>query len=586
MKTVMVMFDTLSRRFLSVYGNNWVHTPNFERLVQKSTLFSHFYAGSVPCMPARRELHTGRYNFLHRSWGPLEPFDFSMIEALKTKGIYTHLVTDHSHYWEDGGSTYHSRYNTWEGFRGQEGDRWVPIVDSNKLDIPSQSNTNKKGISLYHNYANRTKQTSEEEMSSVKTVMAGVDFINKFHDSDNWLLQIECFDPHEPFIVPNKYLDLYQDDYIGDVFDWPPMAPITEETEEQKKHIIKRYAALISMCDAYLGKVLDKFDEYDLWKDTLLIVNTDHGFLMGEHNWYGKNLQPVYNEVSHLPFFMYDPRHNGPSIDLGLSRTIDIAPTILDFFKVDIPEQVLGTPLNQNKETQTALFGNFGAHVNITDSDFVYMRSPINKSNQPLNEYTLMPTHMRGFFNEKSLKKASLFNEFQFTKGIPVLKIPSTAFISGYKFGNKLFNQKTDYNQINNIDDITIELKMIEKLRVAMLEAEAPHEQFLRIGINKDRAMTAEELFQQRLERETDKLIDVNFETTPLQKAKIRYVRDLVPIENAKQVMEMISSQVNSGIAVDTAVVQVLTQMLSMRNMPKEYLGMLISSLEYADKED
>lgn len=68
-------------------------------------------------MPARRELHTGRYNFLHRSWGPMEPFDDSMPEILKDHGVHTHLTTDHYHYFEDGGATYHTRYRSYEAFR-------------------------------------------------------------------------------------------------------------------------------------------------------------------------------------------------------------------------------------------------------------------------------------------------------------------------------------------------------------------------------------------------------------------------------------------------------------------------------------
>jgi arylsulfatase A-like enzyme len=56
-------------------------------------------------MPARRDLHTGRLNFMHRSWGPLEPFDNSLPELLKKQGVYTHLVSDHLHYFEDGGAT-------------------------------------------------------------------------------------------------------------------------------------------------------------------------------------------------------------------------------------------------------------------------------------------------------------------------------------------------------------------------------------------------------------------------------------------------------------------------------------------------
>lgn len=75
-------------------------------------------------MPARRELHTGLYNFLHRSWGPLEPFDDSMPELLKENGIYTHLATDHQHYFEDSGATYHQRYSSWNFQRVQEGDLW------------------------------------------------------------------------------------------------------------------------------------------------------------------------------------------------------------------------------------------------------------------------------------------------------------------------------------------------------------------------------------------------------------------------------------------------------------------------------
>ena len=56
------------------------------------------FIGSFPCMPARREMHTGRYNFLHRSWGPLEPFDDSMPESLHQNGVHSHKVTDHHHY--------------------------------------------------------------------------------------------------------------------------------------------------------------------------------------------------------------------------------------------------------------------------------------------------------------------------------------------------------------------------------------------------------------------------------------------------------------------------------------------------------
>ena len=70
MKAVMIMFDSLNKRMLSPYGCTWVHTPNFRRLAAHTAMFDNFFVGSMPCMPARRELHTGRLNFLHRGWTP------------------------------------------------------------------------------------------------------------------------------------------------------------------------------------------------------------------------------------------------------------------------------------------------------------------------------------------------------------------------------------------------------------------------------------------------------------------------------------------------------------------------------------
>ena len=108
MRVIMIMYDSLNRNMLEPYGGSGVSTPNFKRLAEHTVTFDRCYAGSLPCMPARRELHTGRYNFLHRSWGPIEPFDDSMPEILNKNGIHSHLVTDHYHYFEDGGATYHT----------------------------------------------------------------------------------------------------------------------------------------------------------------------------------------------------------------------------------------------------------------------------------------------------------------------------------------------------------------------------------------------------------------------------------------------------------------------------------------------
>ena len=135
MKLVFVLFDSLNRKALEPYGGSYVKTPNFNRFAEKAITFDRHYVGSLPCMPARRDMHTGRINFLHRNWGPLEPFDNSFPDLIKSNGGYGHIITDHYHYFHDGGATYHTRYNSWEIVRGASTDDWKGIVEPNMEKI-------------------------------------------------------------------------------------------------------------------------------------------------------------------------------------------------------------------------------------------------------------------------------------------------------------------------------------------------------------------------------------------------------------------------------------------------------------------
>ena len=69
MKAIIILSDTINRRYLSAYGNPQVRTPNLSRLSERSHIFDAHWTGSAPCMPARRDLMTGRLGFLERNWG-------------------------------------------------------------------------------------------------------------------------------------------------------------------------------------------------------------------------------------------------------------------------------------------------------------------------------------------------------------------------------------------------------------------------------------------------------------------------------------------------------------------------------------
>ena len=172
MKTVFVVFDSLNRHMLGPYGGTKVPTPNFDRLAERTRVHDRHYVGSMPCMPARRDLMTGRLTFLHRSWGPLEPFDNAFPEILAGAGVHSHLITDHYHYWEDGGATYHTRYNSHEFFRGQESDPWKALLDAPMEKIqakyhPSQNDLGSRQ-NPYNYMVNREFITGEADFPSVQ----------------------------------------------------------------------------------------------------------------------------------------------------------------------------------------------------------------------------------------------------------------------------------------------------------------------------------------------------------------------------------------------------------------------------------
>lgn len=507
MKAVFILFDTLNLNSIGPYNQSIVKTPNFDRLAKKGITFDNHYVGSMPCMPARRELLTGRYNFLHRSWGPLEPFDNAFPEILSQQcNVYSHLVSDHSHYWEDGGATYHTRYDSVEMIRGQEKDAWKGIVEP----FPhwkEMYHSSQYEIALRHklrrNISNREFYKEYEKYPAVQTFNSGLEFLAINHQADNWFLQIETFDPHEPFQVPERFRVDYPTDYRGPTLDWPKYGS-SENTPEEVAELRANYSATIAHCDFQLGRVLDFFDEHNLWEDTLLVVTTDHGFLLGERELWGKNMMPVYNEIAHIPLIISHPDYFNMAGERrsSLTQTIDLMPFFLDYFGATVPPEVQGKSLSCTLEKdqpvrKAALYGLHGAAINVTDGRYTYFRYPSDIHSGNLNQYTLMPTHIQGFFSIDELKDMSLAGPFEFTKGVKVIKTPSTPLSPVYNrqgagvqidVETRLYDLEYDPLQQSKIVDEKIEMKMVQYIIELMKESDAPEELYERFELTRCKA--------------------------------------------------------------------------------------------------
>src|SRR5207247_8580338 len=122
--------------------------------------------------------------------------------------------------------------------------------------------------------------------------------------------------------------------------------------------------------------------------------------MLGERNCWAKVWMGWYEETSHTPLFIWDPRSGkrGERRRALVQPALDLGPTLLEFFSMEKCPDMLGLPLRESIESDTpiraaALFGHFGGDINITAGRFVYLRNAVYQTIHTFH-YPLLPTVM------------------------------------------------------------------------------------------------------------------------------------------------------------------------------------------------
>ncbi len=491
MRTIFIIMDSLNRHYISPYNKDaWVQTPNLDRLAKRSMIFNNHYCGSMPCMPARREMMTGRLNFLEAPWGPIEPWDDCLpVELRKQKNTYSHMITDHYHYFHSGGEAYHTLFDSWEFERGQESDQWHPLVIPPELPETFRNNSQKEISSRRAYWTNRFFRDPENDLDypTPRCFQRAVEFLENNNAADNWHLHLEVFDPHEPFDCPEKYSAIYDDEWCRGIYNWPPYEKLNQKYDDPQavSHIRKQYAGSITMADHWLGKLLDKMDEFDMWKDTTLILTTDHGHLLGEHGYWAKNYMFDYNELSHIPLFVHHPGTVPREIE-AITATMDIMPTLMDLHGASLPGHVHGKSFSHlfvqdGTHHDAILFGYFGKNVNLRAGEYTYCRQPAPDTNVYL--HTAMPRGFHDFIPRDTLAAAEYGVFLDTAYNIPHLRIPTKSYIAESQVKNPLYNIVEDPGQKTPVKEPVLEKKLSAVLKDKLKEFDAPFSQFERLEL-------------------------------------------------------------------------------------------------------
>lgn len=408
---LLITIDSLRRDFLSTYAaqptvcDYPVATPNLDRFAERATVFDTHYAGSLPCMPQRREFLCGIREFLWRPWGPAEPFDRTVPAVAGEADITTGLITDHYHYFEHGAHGYYEDFHGFEFVRGHEHDHWKTaprwpdhrlLAQDNRHDVDHDDVPPGSAGAYARNVAG-LDELDERDFFAPRVFTAASTWLRDNAAWDRWFCYVDSFDVHEPFHCPEPYASMYTDEDPTDpeLVVWPDYAPVADQglTDRQLDFVISQFAGKVTMVDRWFGRVLDRLDRLGAWDETIVIVTTDHGELLGEHGYIMKNYMPVYDPIAHTPLLIAHPEGGPDRID-ALTSAVDLYPTMLEGLGRPIPAHTHGQSLlplargHSSDHRDYALYGYFGADACITDGQYTYFHP--GRTDTPVTIYSTM----------------------------------------------------------------------------------------------------------------------------------------------------------------------------------------------------
>ena len=361
MNLVLIILDTLRQDHVGAYGNDWIRTPNLDTLARESTLFTRCYPESLPTLPVRRALHTGKRTFPfegHRDykgdfsaapgWGPIPEEQDTVAEILSGLDYRTAFVTDTYHHFKPS-KNFHRGFAEWVWIRGQECDRFKtgPTVSPERIasHVPERlKGTPRAEPFLQKVLRNSNFRRTEEDYYPAQVFRQATHWLEENQDAEKFLLVIDSFDPHEPWDPPDYYRRLYDpDDDVVNAIHSPYREWKGALAPRELKRLQANYAGEVTMVDRWLGHFIDALGNAGRLEDTVVAVISDHGHNVGfdpqDKGLVSKQGHPMTHAVADLVMMIRHPDGTGRgTICDALCYNHDLTATVLGMLEVQ-PEQ-------------------------------------------------------------------------------------------------------------------------------------------------------------------------------------------------------------------------------------------------------
>jgi arylsulfatase A-like enzyme len=345
---ILIITDTFRYDNLHNKAKRPVWTPELDKFAKtKATTIEKFYTGSFPTIPQRTDLASGVLGWLHYGWQPITKSTPNHIASLLRQCEYTsQLICDCPHLFNSG---FQHGFDAAFQHRGQEGDKHLLHLNDPIENVMPFKKTRLDNWFRDHTLVNQHRWTNryfryEGDTFPKKTSETAIRWLEENWKAHPFFLWVDFFDPHEPWDPPEYLVKHYDPDYEGIPMLHPNYGHSTDYTTEELRNLWAHYAAESELVDRYIGRILQKIDDLQIWDNTIVVITSDHGMSIGEHGRTGKsNIKkhdtrywPIYPEIGHIPFLIGGSNiRNGKSLDL-IAQPIDILPTLCELAEISV----------------------------------------------------------------------------------------------------------------------------------------------------------------------------------------------------------------------------------------------------------
>ena len=365
-KPMNVLFITIDdlRPELASYKADGILTPHIDRLAAKGLRFNAAYCQYPVCNASRSSFLTGlrpdkldiyaNKLALRNKWPDL----VTLPQLFRNNGYFTaglgklfHMGTD-----AEGRKTL---------FRDDASFDYFFKAKGKEPEIGSKGKRRKLGDGTVKWAQWRAAEGGDKAQADGMLAAEAVRLLDENRDKP-FFIGVGFHKPHDPFVAPKEYFDLYPLNEVELAEDPNDRTPILKHalpvvynfetfTDKDRREFKRAYHACTTFVDAQVGKVLDAMDRLKLWDNTIVVLLGDHGYHLGEHGWWNK--VTVFDIGARVPFVMWVPKSQGMGAETeAVVELLDLYPSLVDLCHLKPPHELQGKSLRPIVEDPSVIW--------------------------------------------------------------------------------------------------------------------------------------------------------------------------------------------------------------------------------------